>query len=250
MILTPEKNNNLLATLVEFAYAEYGSALEMLAAAKKSKSPRLKVGYINHALDEYRHTELIFKVLNNEIKKGRGKFVKDYKFIPQNSVLKGYVDKNGFLIEKLELKKFVEFVYSNEYLAKIAFQDLIKRVKDKDSLKVINNIILEEENHADDSQTKLSEIMQDENRHWGHAKKFYEKKFPSAKLNIAFFRERIKNRMRVFYLKNFKFLHKIFDPIVNFFILLFGNIIKFIKIPNNSNKNLMDKTNNSASSVL
>ena len=111
MILTPEKNNNLLATLVEFAYAEYGSALEMLAAAKKSKSPRLKVGYINHALDEYRHTELIFKVLNNEIKKGRGKFVKDYKFIPQNSVLKGYVDKNGFLIEKLELKKFVEFVY-------------------------------------------------------------------------------------------------------------------------------------------
>ena len=51
MILTPENNKNLLATLVEFAYAEYGSALEMLEAAKKSKSPRLKVGYINHALD-------------------------------------------------------------------------------------------------------------------------------------------------------------------------------------------------------
>lgn len=40
MILTPEKNTNLLDTLVEFAYAEYGSALEMLAAFKTNKSPR------------------------------------------------------------------------------------------------------------------------------------------------------------------------------------------------------------------
>ena len=217
----------------------------MLAAAKTSKSPRLKVGYINHALDEYRHTELIFSVLDNEIKKGRGKFVKNYRFIPQNSVLKGYVDKAGFLIEKLELKRFIEFVYSNEYLAKVAFQDLIKRIDDKDSLKVINNIILEEENHADDSLDKLGEIMKDEDRHWGYAKKFYEKKFPSAKLSIAFFREKTKNKMRIFYLKNFKFLNKIFDPIVNFLILLFGNIVKYIKIPNELKKNLM--TENSSS---
>ena len=44
MILSPEKNNDLLGTLVEFAYAEYGSALEMLAAAKRAKSPKLKIG--------------------------------------------------------------------------------------------------------------------------------------------------------------------------------------------------------------
>ena len=53
---------DLLGTLVEFAYAEYGSALEMLAAAKRAKSPKIKLGYIRHASDEYRHTALIFKV--------------------------------------------------------------------------------------------------------------------------------------------------------------------------------------------
>ena len=41
MILTPDNNNNLLRTIVEFTYAEYGSALEMLIAAKKVNSPRL-----------------------------------------------------------------------------------------------------------------------------------------------------------------------------------------------------------------
>ena len=59
MILAPGKNKDLLATLVEFGYAEYGSALEMLAAAKSTESPKAKIGYINHALDEYRHAALI-----------------------------------------------------------------------------------------------------------------------------------------------------------------------------------------------
>ena len=67
MILAPGKNKDLLATLVEFGYAEYGSALEMLAAAKSTESPKTKIGYINHALDEYRHAALIFKVLNIQI---------------------------------------------------------------------------------------------------------------------------------------------------------------------------------------
>ena len=119
MFLIPENNKtNLFKTLVEFAYAEYGSALEMLAAAKKADSDKLKIGYINHALDEYRHSKLIFEVLNNEIKKNKSFFEKEFKFIPQNVVTKGYVDKNGFLVEKLKLKNFVEFVYANEFLAK------------------------------------------------------------------------------------------------------------------------------------
>ena len=141
MILTPEKNRDLLGTLVEFAYAEYGSALEMLAAAKKAKSSKLKLGYIKHASDEYRHTALIFKVLSNQIRKGVGDFKREYKFSPQNVILKGYVDKDAYLVEKLSLKKFVEFVYSNEFLAKESFDDLSKRIGDKESLKTINKIM-------------------------------------------------------------------------------------------------------------
>jgi len=40
------------------------------------------------------------------------------------------------------------------------------------------------------------------------AKKFYESKFPNAKLQIAFKREKIKNRFRMFYYKNLRFLKK------------------------------------------
>ena len=83
MILSPDKNNqDLLGTIVEFAYAEYGSALEMLTAAKKATSPKLKLGYIRHALDEYRHTGLLFQVLSNQVKRGVGEFKREYKFSP------------------------------------------------------------------------------------------------------------------------------------------------------------------------
>lgn len=245
MILTPEKNTDLLGTLVEFAYAEYGSALEMLAAAKKAKSPKLKLGYIRHASDEYRHTALIFKVLSNQIRKGVGNFKREYKFSPQNVLLKGYVDKEGYLVEKLSLKKFVEFVYSNEFLAKQSFDDLSKRIGDVESLKTIDKIMQDELHHADDSQSTLNDIMKDELVHHGMAKKFYESKFPEAKLQKAFRREKLKNKLRLFYYKNAKFLNKIFDPIMNFLITCFGKIVNLIKVPKNDQQNLMLKNSKS-----
>ena len=238
MILAPQKNDDLLATIVEFSYAEYGSALEMLAAAKKTKSSKLKLGYIRHALDEYRHTSLLHKVLDDLIKKGKGEFKKEYKFNPQNVVMKGYIDKDGFLVEKLRLKKFVEFVYANEFLAKQSFQHLSKRVKDIESSKIIKMIIDEEQNHADSSVDTLNSIMKEEDVHHGMAKKFYENKFPEAHLQLAFKREKMKNKLRMFYVSNLRFLNKIFDPIINFTIRIFGKIVNFIEIPKN-NKNLM-----------
>ena len=168
----------------------------MLAAAKRAKSPKLKLGYIRHASDEYRHTALIFKVLSNQIKSGVGNFKREYKFSPQNVILKGYVDKNGYLVEKLTLKKFVEFVYSNEYLAKESFDYLCKRIKDKESIKTINRIMDDELGHADDSHATLEDIMKDELVHHGMAKKFYEAKFPEEKLQKAFKRERLKNKIK------------------------------------------------------
>ena len=81
--------------------------------------------------------------------------------------------------------------------------------------------------------------MKDELVHHGMAKKFYESKFPASKLQKAFKREKIKNRLRLFYYKNVKFLNKIFDPIMNFLVTCFGKIVNLIKIPNNDKKNLM-----------
>lgn len=239
MFLVPEKKSNLYNTLVEFAYAEYGSALEMLKAAKTANSPKLKVGYINHALDEYRHSKLIFDVLNNEVKRNKDFFKKEFRFSPQNVVLKGYLDKRNFLVEKLKQKNFVEFVYTNEFLAKDSFDSLIKRIKNKESLKILKQISKEEENHADYSVKTLNNIMKEEDRHWTFAKLFYDKKFPNSNLQSAFKKEKLKNKFRTFYYKNVMFLNKIFDPIINVLILTFGSITILLKPNSSSNKNLM-----------
>ncbi len=245
MILTPDNNNNLLRTIVEFTYAEYGSALEMLIAAKKVNSPRLKIGYIQHSIDEYRHARLLTKVLSNQVSNGVGTFEKDFKFIPGNVVKKGYLDKNGFLIEKLNLKKFVEFVYSNEFLAKEAFDKLALRIKDAKSVKFIESIRDDEEGHADDSLGTLDEIMEDEKGHHGHARTYYERNYPKSKIQFAFFREKLKNRFRVLYLKNFKFLTYVIDPLAHLLIRIFGRVILLVKVPSSDSKNLMESSSSS-----
>ena len=92
---------------------------------------------------------------------------------------------------------------------------------------------------------KLNEIMVEEDRHWGFAKMFYNKKFPNADLNFAFKKEKIKNKLRLFYFKNLLLLNKIFDPIINFFILIFGSVAKLLKATSNENQNLMKINSNS-----
>ena len=77
------------------------------------------------------------------------------------------------------------------------------------------------------------------------AKKFYEAKFPEEKLQKAFKREKLKNKMRMFYYKNAKFLNKIFDPIMNFIITCFGKIVNLIKIQKSNNENLMSSNSKS-----
>ena len=241
MILTPDSDKNLLSTLVEFSYAEYGSALEMLYASKNVKSPNLKIGYINHAIDEYRHTRLIYSVLANQLNiNSKLEYLKEYKFRPINVVEKGYVDKKGFLFEKFHLKKFVEFVYTNEFLAKKSFDKLKLRIKDNESLDVITSIMDDEQDHADNSIETLDEIMADENKHWGYAQNYYEKKYPESKLKKAFYREKLKNKLRLAYLKNLKILNKIFDPIILFLILIFGNLLRIVFIKSLKKNHISD----------
>ena len=241
MILTPDSDKNLLSTLVEFSYAEYGSALEMLYASKNVKSPNLKIGYINHAIDEYRHTRLIYSVLANQLNtNSKLEYLKEYKFRPINVVEKGYVDKKGFLFEKFHLKKFVEFVYTNEFLAKKSFDKLKLRIKDNESLNVITSIMDDEQDHADNSIETLDDIMADENKHWGYAQNYYEKKYPESKLKKAFYREKLKNKLRLAYLKNLKILNKIFDPIILILILIFGNLLRMVTISHLKKNHISD----------
>ena len=43
--------------ILDFALAEFSSAVEMLQAAKLVTNHKLKYGLIEHALDEYKHTD-------------------------------------------------------------------------------------------------------------------------------------------------------------------------------------------------
>ena len=120
--------------------------------------------------------------------------------------------------------------YTNEFLAKQSFDKLKLRIKDNDSINVITSIMDDEQDHADNSIETLDDIMADEYKHWGYAQQYYEKKYPESKLKKAFYREKIKNKLRLAYLKNFKVLNKIFDPIIIFLILIFGNLVRLIKL--------------------
>ena len=92
-------NKNLASIVNEFSFAEFSSALEMLFAAKKMDNIKLKKGFINHSLDEYRHYEIFSKIKKRLYNK------KDYelRFTPQIIYNKGYISNKNFLIEK---KKF------------------------------------------------------------------------------------------------------------------------------------------------
>ena len=47
--------------LNEFSAAECASALEMLYASKNTKNKKLSIGFIRHALDEYKHSFIFNK---------------------------------------------------------------------------------------------------------------------------------------------------------------------------------------------
>ena len=64
-------NNQESDFLNNFGLAEFGSALDMLAAAELTTTNKLKKGYLNHAIDEFRHAQLFFNhaknLMNNSI---------------------------------------------------------------------------------------------------------------------------------------------------------------------------------------
>ena len=64
-------------------------------------------------------------------------------------------------------------------------------------------------------------------------------------MQVAFKREKIKNKFRMFYFKNLRFLNKIFDPILNFIINVFGKLVNLISLPDEEKRNLMSSNSNS-----
>ena len=214
---------NLGEALVETIYAEYGSAIEMYTAACKETNLKLKQGYLKHAADEYRHVQLLFKIIDIESALPNSTIGSLPIFLPRLAFAKGYISKEGRLCEQMNQKRFVEFVYSNELLAKQSFDRLRARLVSSESREI------------------LDQIMKDELSHHGLAKAFYTKRYSDKQLTDAFKRERILNRLRMLYSKNIQFLDKIFYPVLAIVAIFSLTTLKLLKPQESWKYNQFDK---------
>ncbi len=219
-----EKNLNIL---LETASAEFGSALEMLAACKLSDKSNLCSGYFNHAKDEYNHAETLMSFLSKFGRKTSTKIAREYRFNTRSLIGK-YLSRDGFLVETMNIKDFIAYVYTNELLAKESFEGILNLLKP---------------NTKEGKQISL--IMQDELRHHGLAKKYFLKHYPKLQpwhLKAYKLKGTISNKGRKFYFKNLRFLDKLFSPLYLLMAYFAGVTVSFLNLNefNKKGKNLME----------
>ena len=228
-----KKINSELPVFYETAHAELASALEMLAACKGTDSSGQALGYFMHAKDEYNHARSFFKMLSVRGKRASIKTARDFRFKPPSLITKGYISKQGFLIETMKLKDFIAFVYTNELLAKSSFENILTLV-----------------GRRTEEGVEISSIMTDELRHHGMAKKHFLNHYPALQpwqLMIYRMRETINNRGRKIYDANLKFLDRLLTPLYKTMAYLAGTIAKKLNLNEfkRKDKNLMNISSNS-----
>ena len=230
-----KKSQSELPVFYETAHAELSSALEMLAACKVTKSPKQAFGYFMHAKDEYNHARSFFEMLSNRGKKASIEIARDFRFTPPSLITKGYISRQGFLIETMKLKDFIAFVYTNELLAKSSFENILILV-----------------GQSSEEGRRISSIMGDELRHHGMAKKFFLNHYPALQpwqLMIYRTKETMHNKGRKIYDANLKFLDKLLTPLYRAMAYLAGTVAMKLNLNEfkRKGKNLM---NISSGSIL
>ena len=228
-----KKINSELSVFYETAHAELASALEMLAACKKTSSPNQAFGYFMHAKDEYNHAGSFFKMLSKRGKRVSIEIARDFRFTPPSLITKGYISNKGFLIDTMKLKDFIAFVYTNELLAKSSFENILTLV-----------------GNGTEEGKRISSIMTDELRHHGMAKKYFLNHYPALQpwqLMIYRTRETIHNKGRKIYDANLKFLDRILIPIYKAMAYLAGTMARKLNLNEfkRKGKNLMNISSNS-----
>ena len=228
-----KKSQSDLPVFYETAHAELASALEMLAACKLTESPKQAFGYFMHAKDEYNHARSFFEMLSKRGKKASIEIARDFRFTPPSLITKGYISKEGFLIDTMKLKDFIAFVYTNELLAKSSFENILNLV-----------------GHSTEEGRRISSIMADELRHHGMAKKFFLNHYPTLQpwqLMIYRTKETINNKGRKIYDANLKFLDRLLTPLYKSMAYLAGTMAKKVNLNEfkRKGKNLMNISSNS-----
>ena len=168
----------------------------------------------------------------------RGKSVsiqiaRDFRFTPLSLITKGYISRKGFLIDTMKLKDFIAFVYTNELLAKSSFEKILILV-----------------GHTTEEGKRILNIMDDELRHHGMAKKFFLNHYPALQpwqLMIYRTKETIHNKGRKIYDANLKFLERLLTPLYRAMACLAGIMASKLNLNEfkRKGKNLMDISSNS-----
>ena len=228
-----KKIDSEIPIFYETAHAELASALEMLAACKVTNSPKQAFGYFMHAKDEYNHAKSFFRMLSSRGKRASIETARDFRFTPPSLITKGYISNKGFLIDSMKLKDFIAFVYTNELLAKSSFENILILV-----------------GRATREGKIISNIMKDELRHHGMAKKHFLNHYPALQpwqLMIYRTRETIKNKGRKIYDANLKFLDRLLTPLYRTMAYLAGIMAKKLNLDEfkRKGKNLMNIPSNS-----
>ena len=203
--------------LNEFAAAEFSSALEMLFAAKNVGNKKLSIGFIRHALDEYKHCS-IFTTIKNQIILEYNINKKELSFIPNHVYNKGYVYKDHFIFEKKKLNEFAIFVGANEEIAEkklITFSNHLKEYRPL-AFKEIQNILKDEERHSKYSL----EFAKKNNSFFSYKTKLVKEKI------LSFFRH--------IYANSLNKLSFIFYPILIAIIMIISFVVYFLKLKKKS----------------
>lgn len=191
---------------LDFALAEFSSAIEMLQAAKLVESKALGKGFVNHALDEYRHTEFFTRLLKSSNNT-------ELKFDPRLSIALGFINPEKFLFEANDLTQFTAFVAINEASALRMFSKIRPAIAGAtDELKnEIEEIINDEADHlrsfteSPKENIKYSDtfvyemLLLDEERHASLSDGFLEKIASPRKRRWLRLRYKIGNKLRHFW---------------------------------------------------
>ena len=230
--------------LIDFSLAEFSSAIEMLQAAKLVKDKKLARGFINHALDEYKHTNFFLTLISRATNLS-------VKFDPRQAVSSGFLRTEKFLFEKLNLTEFSSFVAVNEANALNIFTSLRPEIAlmDNGMVTEIDAIIAEEREHLeafldDASRSKkisnaelYNELLSDEARHVAFSTGFLNKRVSNRKQKYLKARQWLATRFRHFWASQEKirnFIDVFISSIVIFFILPLRSVLR---LPKSEQKN-------------
>ena len=246
------KNGTVLSgrQALDFALAEFSSAIEMLHAAKLVESKSLARGFVNHALDEYRHTEFFKRLINTGVSDG-------LRFDPRLSIALNFVNPEKFLFEVNSLERFTAFVAINEASALRLFSKIRPVVGStcNDIKNEIDEIIDEEATHLREFTKTCGEIgkysdsfvyemlLLDEERHASLADGFLERIASPRRRKWLRMRYKVGNKFRHFWGSQRvvrSFVDKFISAIVIASILPFRGVLHFPAI---KHQNLICKQN-------